>query len=275
MIILLSDRGFEIESIIQILSDKERVEYQQAPSFDAKERKHFFSLPASLKSKVHSFPSVSNKIGFRLMFGYFLASKRIYSPESFNEKDIRYLCKQYGVMLFAFDVERYKSSTYSRHRQLVLQHFAFEPYQPRTHNSLVAQAIREQIYSWEKPKFIINYILEWLEWRRIERPTYYSLQQIITNAIRLRDKQVKQKFGSLLTTEHKTALDKLLEKQEDKGREEYLFKRLQKLSPSDAPTQIRNNIAKLAVVQSVFETIQSLLNQLSLNDNAVQHFGKC
>lgn len=260
--------------LIQILSDKERVEYQQAPSFDAKERKHFFSLPASLKSKVHSFPSVSNKIGFRLIFGYFLATKRIYSPESFNEKDIRYLCKQYGVMPFAFDVERYKSSTYSRHRQLVLQHFAFEPYQPRAHNSLVTQAIREQIYSWEKPKFIINYILEWLEWRRIERPTYYSLQQIITNAIRLRDKQIKQKFGSLLTTEHKTALDKFLEKQEDKGREEYLFKRLQKLSPSDAPTQIRNNIAKLAVVQSVFETIQSLLNQLSLNDNAVQHFGE-
>jgi len=206
--------------LIQILSDKKRAEYQQVPPFSAKERKHFFSLPASLKNKVHSFPSISNKVGFRLMFGYFLATKKIYPPELFNEKDIRYLCKQYGVMPFAFDVARYKSSTYSRHRQLILQHFAFQPYQPRVHNSLVAEAIRKQIYSWEKPKFIITYILEWLEWRRIERPTYYNLQRVITDAIRLRDKQIKQKFGALLTTEHKSALDKLLEKQNDKGREE-------------------------------------------------------
>lgn len=260
--------------LIQILSDKKRMEYQQVPTLGAKERKHFFSLPASLKNKVHSFSSITNKVGFRLMFGYFLATKKIYAPEAFNEKDIRFLCKQYGVMPFAFDVARYKSSTYSRHRQLILEHFAFQSYQPKVHNPLVTEAIREQIYSWEKPKFIITYILDWLEWRRIERPTYYNLQRIITDAIRLRDKQVKQKFGNLLTSEHKAALDKLLKKQDDKGREEYLFKRLQKLSPSDSPTQIKKNVSKLKVVQYIFETIQPIFNQISLNDNAVQYFGE-
>ena len=148
--------------LIQVLSEKEQAAYENAPTFTGNERKHFLSLPASLQVKVNSFPSASNKVGFRLMFGYFLATKRIYPAEQFNQKDIQYLCNQYGMLPFAFDVAKYKSSTYSRHRQIILAHFAFQSYQPRTHNRLVTDAINEQIYSWEDPQLIVGYILEWL-----------------------------------------------------------------------------------------------------------------
>lgn len=257
----------------QILSEQKRIAYERPPIFTAKERKYFLSLPVSLKSRVYAFSILSNRVGFRLMFGYFLATKQFYPPEAFYEKDIQYLYKQYAMLPFAFDATAYKSSTYTRHRQFILEHFAFEAFQPKMHNSLVLQTIHEQIYSWESPQHIFTYILEWLEWRRIELPTYYNLQRIITEANRLRDKAVKLKFTKLLTKEQRSSLDQLLEKQSDKGRTEYLFKRLQNLSPSDTPTQIRNNIAKLETIQSIFEIIQPLLNQLSLNDNAIRHFG--
>ena len=259
--------------LIQILSEKKRLEYEAPPIFSAKERKHFFGLPVSLKDKVHAFQSYANKVGIRLMFGYFLATKKFYPPEFFNEKDIKYLCNQYNMLPFAFDALAYKGSTSSRHRLIILDHFAVQAYQPKVHNSLVKQAIQEQIYSRESPKLIFDYILEWLEWRRIELPTYYNLQTVITQAIRLRDRQVKLQFSQLLTNEQRTALDQLLEKQTDKVRAEYVFKKLQVLSPSDAPKQIRNNIAKLEIVQSIFETIQPLIKQLPINDNAIQHFG--
>ncbi len=152
---------------IQILSEQKRMVYEQPPAFTAKERKYFFSLPVSLKSRVYSFPALSNRVGFRLMFGYFLATKKFYPPESFHEKDIRYLCNQYNMLPFAFDVLGYKGSTYTQHRQFILEHFAFRAFQPKTHNSLIIQAIHEQIYSWESPQHIFTYILEWLEWRRI------------------------------------------------------------------------------------------------------------
>lgn len=260
--------------LIQILSEKEQTVYENVPRFTGNERKHFLSLPASLQIKVNSFPSLSNKIGFRLLFGYFLATKRIYPTEQFNEKDIQYLCNQYGIMPFAFDAAKYKASTFSRHRQIILEHFAFQSYQPKIHNRLVTNAIHEQIHSWEAPRLIVGYVLEWLEWRRIESPSYYNLQLVLTNAIRKRNKEIKQKFGQLISPEQKAALDKLLEKEIDNGKEEYVLTTLHKLSPSDAPKQIRANVEKLEIIQSIFETLQPLLTQLQLNHNAIRHFGE-
>ena len=145
-------------------------------------------------------------------------------------------------MLIAFDIENYTGSTYKRHRQLILDHFAFQSYQPRTHNLLVKDSIKEQVYSWEDPIFIMNYILEWLEFRHIECPTYYNIQLILTESIRQRNKKVKEKFNQLLNSEQMTALDKLMEKQTDQGKQEYVLTVLHKLSPSDSPNQIKSNI---------------------------------
>ncbi|BDS15680.1 Tn3 family transposase [Aureispira anguillae] len=260
--------------LIKILSDKKRTEYEQVPSFNAEQRKHFFNLPASLKNKVYNFSSISNKVGFRLMFGYFLATKRFYSIDQFCPKDIKYLCNQYGAMPFAFDLESYKSSTYSRHRQLILDHFCFNAYQPKIHNSLISSVIKEQIYSWEVPYLIVRFIVDWLEWRKIECPSYYSLQIILTQSIRNRNRAIRQKFGHLLKEEHRQALDQLSTKIERNGWEEYTLTTLQKLNPSDSPNQIKANTIKLELIQSIFKTIEPILQALNINDNAVRHFGE-
>lgn len=260
--------------LLEILSEKKRLEYDRPPVFTAQERKYFFGLPSTLKNKVHSYPTVTNKVGFRLMFGYFLATKQFFPSESFHERDVQYLCNQYGMMPFAFDRQKYKRSTYTRHRQLILTHFAFEAYQPNIHLVQVEQAIKEQVYSWESPKLIFTYLLEWLENRRIELPTYHQLQQIITNSIRLRDQQTKQKFSALLQQEHKLILDTLLEKHNETGQEMYRFIWLQQLSPSDSPSQIKVNTDKLSMVQSIYKTMQPVLDTLALNGNAIRHFGE-
>lgn len=260
--------------LLEVLSEKKRLEYDHPPAFTAQERKYFLGLPSALKNKVHSYPTVTNKVGFRLMFGYFLATKRFFSNESFDQRDIQYLCNQYGVMPFAFEGENYHRATYFRHRKIILAHFAFEPYQPNTHLVQVEQAIKEQVYSWESPKFIFTYLLEWLEHRRIELPTYHQLQKTITNSIRLRDQQTKQKFIALLQQEHRLILDTLLEKHNETGQEMYRFIWLQQLSPSDSPTQIKTNTAKLSLVQSIYKTMQPVLDTLALNGDAIRHFGE-
>lgn len=260
--------------LIQILSAKKQTAYEEVPQFSAQNRKRFLTLPASLQMQVNSFPVLTNRIGFRLMFGYFLATKQFYSPDQFHPKDIRFLCNQYGLMPFAFETDQYKESTYHRHRQIILEHFAFKNYQPKLHNRLIEEVIQDQIYSWEKPALIVDYVLEWLEWRRIERPSYYNLQLVLTQSIRNRNRAIKEKFGQLLDANHKAALDKLMEKQVENNTEEYVLTSLKKLSPSDAPSKIRANIEKLNIIQNTFETLQPLLAQLNLNDQALQYFGE-
>ena len=260
--------------LIRILSEKKQQAYEAPPAFSASERKHFFNLPASLRVKVQSFPNFTNQIGFRLMFGYFLSTRAFYRVEQFREKDIRYLCGQYGMMPFAFDSKQYKTSTYYRHREVILEHFAFQAYQPRVHNPLLIDAIEEQVYSWEDYSLIVDYMVDWLEWRHIERPSYYNLQLVLTKAIRGRDKKVNQEFSRLLLPKHKLLLDGLLKRDLDSGKEEYVLTILQGLAPSDTPGKIKANLEKLQMIQSIFDAIQPLLEQVNLNDNAIRHFGE-
>ncbi len=260
--------------LIQVLSPKSQEAYERPPVFTAKERKYFFRLPASLKLNIDSLSAHSHRVGFRLMFGYFLAEKKFYRPTDFRDKDIRYLCKQYGILPFGFDIDSYKGKLYSRHRHMILDHFAFQAYKSHIHNELIADAIRDQIYSWEEYHLIVKYLLEWLEWRRIEKPRYYNLQLIITECIRGRNNQINKLFRSLLQDHHKEALDQLLTKSDNSGRDEYVLTTLQELDPSDAPTKIRRNVKKLQKIQDIYDIIKPLLNQIGLNQSAIRHLGE-
>ena len=79
--------------LINILNEQQIDDYEQPPVFTASERKHFLTMPISIKEKINSFTTTTNKIGFQLMFGYFLARKRFYFKEQFRKKDIQFLCK--------------------------------------------------------------------------------------------------------------------------------------------------------------------------------------
>jgi len=260
--------------LIAILSDTKIQEYERPPSFSATQRKHFLSMPASIKKRVNTFSSVTNKVGFQLMFGYFLAKKQFYPTELFRDKDIKFLCNRYSCMPFAFDKQRYRETTYTRHRKIILNYFAFKSYQPSVHNQLIVDAIESQIYSWEDNERIFNFIVEWLEWRRIELPTYHNLQTIVTYSIRKRNKHIRIRLNNLLQEHHKEALDQLLEKQTKSGRKEYVLTTIQSLSTSDSPKQIRANMEKYELIQSLFQTIHLLMKQLNFSDNAIRYFGE-
>lgn len=131
-------------------------------------------------------------------------------------------CKCLGVLSFAFDPKSYRQTTYTRHRMIILKYFVFKAYDASTHDVLLTAAIETQIYSWEDNTLIFQFMLEWLEWRHIELPTYHNLQTIITLVIRERNRKIRYEFNLLLGQEHRAALDKLMEKQTNSGRQEYI-----------------------------------------------------
>jgi len=260
--------------LINVLTEPQINEYEQPPVFTASERKHFLTMPISIKDKINSFTTTTNKIGFQLMFGYFLARKRFYFKEQFHQRDIQFLCKRLGVLSFAFTPKHYRQTTYTRHRTIILKYFAFKSYQPTIHDRKLIKAIEPQIYAWEDNERIIKFILDWLEFRQIELPTYYNLQSIITLAIRERNKKIRHRFNLLLGDFHRSALDKLVEKQTENGRDEYLITSLQSLSPSDSPKQIRANMEKFQLILNLFKAVQLLMRQMNFSDNAIRYFGE-
>lgn len=153
--------------LLEILSEKQIKEYEEPPVFSAAQRKHFLTMPVSVRKQVEALSTSTNKVGFQLMFSYFLVRKRFYFKEQFRDKDIDFLCKRLGIMAFGFDKTQYRQTTYTRHRMMVLEYFAFQSYQPATHNELLTAAIKTQIYSWEDNIRIFKFLLQWLEARNI------------------------------------------------------------------------------------------------------------
>ena len=260
--------------LINVLPKKQIQEYEQPPIFSASARKYFLTMPVSIKDKIKSFSSFSNKIGFQLMFGYFLARKRFYIKDLFRPKDINFVCGCVGVLSFAFDINSYKQSTYARHRAIILKYFAFKSYHPSSHGALLTKAIKSQIYSWEDHKHIFNFTLEWLQWRHIELPTYRHIQSIITSSVRNRNKKVRKQFNNLLSEQHKIELDKLIKKSILAEGEEYLLSKLRGLSPSDSPKQIRANMENFGLVLELFAIVQPLVKQMGFSDGAIRYFGE-
>ena len=107
--------------LLEILSEKQIKEYEGPPVFSAAERKHFLTMPLSVRKQVDALSTPTNKVGFQLMFGYFLARKRFYSKEQFRDKDIHFLCRRLGIMTFGFDRSQYRQTTYTRHRTMSLE----------------------------------------------------------------------------------------------------------------------------------------------------------
>jgi hypothetical protein len=263
---------------IKIWSDIEIEIYDHPPSFNSIQRKKFLTLPVKLKKRTQSFYTTANKVGFHLMFGYFKARRRFFLPERFNPFDIRFIGKRLGLLFFDGLLDDYNRKTYNRHRKIILAHFGYDSFKLQKHHLLITQLITKSLWSFDRAHLILGNILDWLEYRHIELPSYYALQTILTIAIRKRDRTLHQTLDKLLQPNHKTALDHLLIKSNAAATENtkavYAFTSLKKLIRKDNPKSIRANIDKHELVWQIFQQIQSLLPELELNEAAIRYFGE-
>ena len=260
---------------IKIWSEKEIDLYDNPPIFNSYHRKQFFSLPVKLQKRVDAFYNIDNKIGFHLMYAYFKARRRFFSVSSFRPADIQFFCKRFGRLFYGADTLIYNRKTYNRHRTIILQHFGYTPFKLSQYRSLILEWIAMPLQSFARVHLMLGIILEQLEYRHIEQPSYYMLQTILTIAIRKRNRTMQQKLGDLMTSEQKEALDTLLLRiDEQVEQSKYVFIVLKKLIRKDNPKSIRINVERYNFLWQIYQQTQSLIAQLTLNEAAVRYFGE-
>lgn len=260
---------------LKIWSDQEVKSYEQPPIFDSFQRKRFFNLPSALSKQVQSYRSIQNKIGFCLMYGYFKARKRFFVPGKFHSRDIQFLCNRFGLLFLEKDMSLYKEQTYNRHRKIILAHFGYTSFRVRQHYTLITTSIDKPLWSFTRAHLLLNIVLEDLEHRHIELPSYHTLQTILTIVIRRRNRVLRQKLEGLLQDNQKLALESLLLKSNDStNKSTYVFTNLKKLIRKDNPKSIRSNIEKHHTVWEIYKEIEPLLAQLELNESAIRYFGE-
>jgi len=260
---------------IKIWSNKEIKLYDQPPIFNSIQRKKFLTLPVKLKKRVSTFYTTVNKVGFYLMYGYFKARSRFFLPTHFTDSDIQFICKRLQINSDDLDLLDYNRKTYNRHRKIILEYFGYAPFKIQTHHPLITELIEKPLWSFDRAALILGYILEWLEFRHIELPSYYMLQTILTIAIRKRNRVLHQKLETLLLDNHRTAMDPLLLKiNTEVNQSIYVFMSLKKLIRKDNAKSVRSNIEKHKLIWQIYERTSSLLPKLNLNEAAIRYFGE-
>ena len=260
---------------IKIWSDKEIKLYDQPPIFNSIQRKKFLTLPVKLKKRVSTFYTDVNKVGFHLMYGYFKARRRFFLPPRFADSDIQFICKRLQINFDNLDLADYNRKTYNRHRKIILEYFGYDSFKIRTHHPLITELIEKPLWSFDRAALILGSILEWLEFRHIELPSYYMLQTILTIAIRKRNRILHQKLDTLLLDHHRTAMSPLLLKVNTEVNQSiYVFMSLKKLIRKDNAKSVRSNIEKHRLMWQIYERTSSLLPELNLNEAAIRYFGE-
>lgn len=84
---------------MRILTANEQEAFDKPPVFDHRDRKKFFDFPKSLLTTAASMRNANHQIGFLVSCGYFRATRRLFAPMDFRERDLAYVASQLGHSL--------------------------------------------------------------------------------------------------------------------------------------------------------------------------------
>jgi hypothetical protein len=127
---------------------------------------------------VETLRTPTNKAGFLLQLGYFKASGRFFAASSFHQSDIEFIAGRLEVPIERINFGKYSYTSFERHQDIILNYLGFRKFDDE----------------------------------------YFSLAEIITNALKLFERQLVSHIKNELDIEQKGFLDNLLE-----INEEYLF----------------------------------------------------
>lgn len=229
-------------SVIKILDDSQRKEFGKPPKFSYPQRKIMFSLPewAEIESKTMS--NTVNKVGFILQMGYFKASGRFFKIETFSKEDFLFVRRifkietEYDLLKVSYD---YLNS--HRHRQIILDNFGINPFDEKQKGTLYQEAIR-LLKKQANFRSAFYSLASYLRSHRIEVPTYFSIANILTEAIRKQDSNLISIIQQNLSPTLQSIFDKMVSINEESNEKRYLLTQLKRSRELMKLNAIRANI---------------------------------
>jgi TnpA family transposase len=230
-------------SIIKILEDSKRKEFDKPPKFSYPQRKIMFSLPPW------------GEIEYSIL-----------------QNDFMYIIRAYKLSIIEFDVfkEAYIFSLYP-HRQIILKSFGIKSYgepQKRLLYQETTRLLKKQV----NPQSIFFSMASYLRSHRIEVPTYFALATILTKSLRERDVILADIIESQLKSDTKELFDKMLSVDEDSNEKKYFLTQLKKAKEVMKPSAIRANIVDYKALKDHYVQIKDLLPLLDISDEMIQYY---
>lgn len=260
---------------LEILDAAARQEFERPPRFQPQQQGHFFAIPDWLQLQVNGFNTVINQVGFVLQWGYFKATGRFFKTLTYNPADVVYVSQQLNLAFLELDFKHYRRNTLGRHRQIIREALGFAPFTGAS-KLLIQQEARHLVKRQVHPERVFWNVCTFTRAHRIEVPTYYSLCELISEAIRHVEQRLDQALLEAITSEQALLLDELFEKlpADASGRSIHQLARLKNAQELMRLSVIRHNLSLLKDLKKRYRGLLPLLTRLNLSEEMIEYYAE-
>ncbi|MFT7087478.1 MAG: TnpA family transposase [Rickettsiales bacterium] len=280
---------------LQILSKEEIKNFDSAPKFNSSEKEKYFGTNYQIDEMVDKFKNDSNKVGFILLHGYFRACGKFINSSKFLDEDIEYICEITNIDQSEIDFSKYMNKSYSRHKKIIADLegvLLFEEFDKKHLIDEVKYNVENQI----RPRQILIKMVELLQVRKAEIPTYFVLAKFIIDEFNSYENGLSLKLESLLGKKQIDLLDNLIkiseltitaksgDKEQDNKQKikldeeseeissQYRLTLLKKPSQSTRPGKIKESIEDFSTIKNLHKQLYQVIEELKLPTKAIRYY---
>ena len=186
-----------------------------------------------------------------------------------------FVARQLGLDPLGLDFTTYRRNTSGRHRQLIREALGIAPFTGAA-KTMVQQEARHLVGRQVHPERVLWNLCAFTRAHRIEVPTYFTLCELISEAIRTVEQRLDQTLLKAITPEQIVLLDDLLEKlpPDASGRSIHQLARLKNAQELMRLSIIRHNLSLLKDLKKRYQGLFPLLVQLDLSEEMIEYYAE-
>lgn len=226
-----------------------------------------FQLDDEDKEYINSFDDVPKKIDYILQVGFFRVTQYFFK---FTFQGLRqetwYIIKTY------FPSEKFPKKQVSKryhydNRNAILEKYSASLYSSH-HKSKALRYARELIKQHTVPKYIFDSLLEYFHQHKIIRPSYTTLQEMISEVLNNEKNRLSNKIYALMDKPFRELLAEFLKKDE-------LFYQLTSLKKDQkdfTTAEINASIKKHQFLSSLYQKSIEIIKELGISEQNIIHY---
>ncbi|HAT7073481.1 TPA: Tn3 family transposase [Legionella pneumophila] len=252
---------------LTILGEAEQAAFYQSPDFDEQQRLEYLTLTPDEEKLMRGRSHLATQVHCALQLGYFKAKHLFFRVDwQEAEEDIAFVLEQYFPNQ-VFQPEKITNHQYYAQCEIIAKHFNYQLWSNEFEPLLLTQSmalLRKDI----SPQFIALELLTYLREKKIMRPGYSRLQDIVSQALSTERYRLSNLIHELLSEADKLILKKLLQ-------EEATLSELADLKRDAKDFKARMMDAereKLLKIKPLYQKTKLILPMLKLSHANIQYY---
>lgn len=192
-------------------------QFENPPRLLPTDRENLFELTIRAETVMAHLHSDVSRLGFILQLVYFRATHRFFPLSRFQREDAQYVITRFRLALEPEEIGAYPCSTHWDRHKIICSQPGSSQF-TKTHREQLLQEAGRLACAHMRPEELFDYLICFLEERRIEIPSYRTFAELITNALLMVEKQLSAQLDQALTPVEEAWLDQLLQPHSDYGR---------------------------------------------------------